>query len=535
MTGQRTNFAVVQPEQRAARESSGQRLFRTLSERWPVVVIAVLAAVAAALVYVSAAQTTYKAQADLLISPESDPNLNILPLFRSSSDPTRDTQTAALLVDTAQTAQRATRLLSSTESSQAILDRVQVVPVAGSDVVAVTASAPTPEGAARLAKAFALGAIDVLGARLQSELRIVIPRLRAQVGHSAQNGQAGGVDSLSSQLGALQALIGAPDPTIQLENPAHAPTRASSPRRALSLGASILLGLVVGVAIALGLDAIDPRLRRESQLADVLDLPILARLPWVPDDAGRESAAGLIEPRSLLRAHEFLLEAVRGFDEGWAGRKRTLVFTPADRGRRCTAIAVEHSCLVASWGERVILLDGDTREPAVARATGARPSDGSEGVVLDGDPVHGALIPVEVRGVEMRVLAIQPPEPGVGLHPPRGHDLVAGLLREADVLIIDAPRLTDSAQALLLARSANGVVVVARLGETRLDELRELGDLLASHAVPSAGVVLVGKAARPLRRGASRGRALATDAIPTSAPGSPSAADAGARQRAPTR
>jgi uncharacterized protein involved in exopolysaccharide biosynthesis len=113
MTGLSTNSAAAQSEQRAARESGAQRLWRTLRDRWTVILVSVVAAFAAALVYVSTAQTAYKAQADLLISPETDPNLNGLPLFRSSSDPTRDTQTAALLVDTAQAAQQATRRLRS--------------------------------------------------------------------------------------------------------------------------------------------------------------------------------------------------------------------------------------------------------------------------------------------------------------------------------------------------------------------------------------------------------------------------------------
>jgi Mrp family chromosome partitioning ATPase len=442
-------------------------------------------------------------------------------------------------VGTAQTAQRTAHLLRSSESPQAILDRVEVVPVAGSDVVAVTASASTPEGAARLANAFSLAAIDVLGARLQSQLRIVIPRLRAQVGRSPQNAQASGVGSLTSQLGALEALIGAPDPTIALESPARAPTRPSYPRKALSLGAGVLLGLVVGVVIALALDALDPRLRRESQLPDVLDVPILARLPPGSDDEGQPSPVGPIEPKSLLTAHEFLAEAVRGFDETWAGRKRTIVFTPADRGRRCTTIAVQHAWLVASSGERVILLDGDPREPAVARATGARSSAGSEAIPLGADSLPGALNPVQTSGGEMRVLTLESPEAGVGTRIPGGHELVAELLREADVLIIDAPRLTDSAPGLLLARSAAGVIVVARLGETRLDELRELGELVASHRLQSAGIVLVGERTRPLRRrrfsGGPWGRALGTDAVPTGDPDSPKGPDTGTRQRAVIR
>jgi capsular polysaccharide biosynthesis protein len=494
------------PAERAIRESVAQRLFRTLRERWPIIVTAVVAAVAAALVYVSFTGPTYQAQANLLISPSSDPNLNVLPLFRTSSEPTRDTQTAALLLDTPASAAQAARLLKLSESPQAILQRVQVAPVAGSDVVAVTGSASTPEGAALLANAFARGAIDVLTARLQAQLRSAIPRLRAQIRHSPQSGQASSVESLTSQLAALQALLGAPDPTVQLESAARAPSAPASPRKARSLGAAGLLGLVLGVLVALGVDAVDPRLRREAQLHDVLNLPVLARLPPLPDGPRRPSTVGRGEDKARLVAHELLAEAVaaRGIDEASADKKRTIVFTPADPRTECTAITVAQTWLVASWGERVTLADGDPREPAVARATSAKPSPGSEGVLRGDDPLHYGLVPVELGGVEIRVLALGRLPRGFRIQTPRGHEMISQLLSDADVLVIDAPCLTDSVPAMLLARSANAVVVVARIGATRLDELRKLGELLSSQEVRGTGIVLVDAPARSAGRGRDR-------------------------------
>jgi tyrosine-protein kinase len=226
-----------------------------------------------------------------------------------------------------------------------------------------------------------------------------------------------------------------------------------------------------------------------------------------------------IEPKSLLSAHEFLADGVRGFDETWVGRKRTVVFTPADRGQRCTTIAAQHAWLVACAGERVILLDGDPRGSAVARATGVQPTAGSERMPRGNNSGPGTLVPVEVSGVHMSVLSVRSPGAGAGMAMPRGQALIADLLREADALIIDAPPLSESAQALMLARSANGVIIVARLGETRLDELRELGELLASHGVQGAGIVLVAERTRRLSRrrlvGAKEGPAVPTDGAPT--------------------
>ncbi len=496
----------VEPPAVSPGESGARRLARALRERWFIVAIAVVAALAVAQLYVSSAEPVYEAQANLLISPETDPNLAVLPLFRSSSDPTRDTETASLLVGTPAAATQAARLLKSPKSPQALLASVQVVPVAGSDVIAVIANASTPAGAARLANAFAEAAINVLSARLQAQLQVAIPRLQAQIPQTPQSGATTAQGSVASQLAALRALQGAPDPTIQLETPASPGTQVS-PRRKLSLLAGAILGLVLGIAIALAADALDPRLRRESQLQGVLDLPVLARVPWLPSDGWRQSRADPHELKSLLTAHEFLAEALGSFDGAAAGQKRTIAFTAAHRNVGCTTTAVHHAWLVAAAGDRVILIDGDPRDPAVGSATGAQPSPQLEHVLVGSRPIEEALVPVEAGGVELRVLAVHERlDNGFGARMPMGQEMIAELLPDADVLVVDAPPLTQSPRALMLARSVDHVVVVARLGVTRLAELRELGELLTSHGVPSAGMVLVGELTGAEGRGRRRTR-----------------------------
>jgi Mrp family chromosome partitioning ATPase len=153
----------------------------------------------------------------------------------------------------------------------------------------------------------------------------------------------------------------------------------------------------------------------------------------------------------------------------------------------------------------------------------AEPSPQVKRVLERSDPLQDGLVPVESAGVEMRVLAVRERlDPGLPIRMPRGREMIAELLRDTDVLVIDAPRLTDSVPALLLARSADRVVLVARIGETRLDELRELGELFANHGVRVAGIVLAGVPAG--RRAGLRARPwrrpLAPNALPATGSGS---------------
>jgi capsular polysaccharide biosynthesis protein len=470
------------------------RLLETLRDRWKIIVFVVVAALAGALIYVSAATPSYHAEADLLVSPESDPNLNVLPLFRASSDPTQDTQTAALLVHTPAAAAGAARALGLRDTPQAILGRVRVDPIAGSDLVAVIATGSTPVSAAALANAFAQGAVDDLTQRLHSAIQQAIPRLQAQVALSAKTARGTSPDSAANQLDAIRALEGGPDPTIRFANTATAPSSPASPRRGLSLAAAALIGLVLGIGTAFAVDALDPRLRRESQLQQVLDLPVLGRVPWVTARWQSEPDEGGL--RALRSAQEHLTERLSVLASDSLARPpaggRAVAFTAPHSGAGCTTVAVHHAWLLAAGGERVALADGDPRSPSVGPATGAPSSPDLEQVLSGAASIERALVPVEAGGVTLRVLAISPGADRAQVELLGRRQLLAQLLEVSDVVVLDAPPLTESGLALSLARAAHDLVVVVRIGETRLAELRRLGELLATHELTAAGVVVIG-------------------------------------------
>ena len=66
-------------------------------------------------------------------------------------------------------------------------------------------------------------------------------------------------------------------------------------------------------------------------------------------------------------------------------------------------------------------------------------------------------------------------------------------------MIIDSPPLTDVVDALPLARYVDDVLIVVRLGTTRLDKLAQLGELLAENGIRPMGFAVVGTAG-PARR-----------------------------------
>ena len=64
--------------------------------------------------------------------------------------------------------------------------------------------------------------------------------------------------------------------------------------------------------------------------------------------------------------------------------------------------------------------------------------------------------------------------------------------RLADYVIIDSPPLNEVVDAMPLARQADDVLIVVRLGKTRLQRIAQLGELLAENGVRPVGFAVVG-------------------------------------------
>src|SRR5215213_10593315 len=146
--------------------------------------LSVLVTTLAAALYVGTAQKTYKAEADLIVTPiaGADTTLNSIPgLTRESSDPTRNVQTAARLVTTIDVARKAKQKLNTTRSGRSLLSDVEADPIAQSDLVAITATGSTAESAQNLANVIADAVVEDRTQKFHAQVDISIKELRTQV------------------------------------------------------------------------------------------------------------------------------------------------------------------------------------------------------------------------------------------------------------------------------------------------------------------------------------------------------------------
>jgi capsular exopolysaccharide synthesis family protein len=497
-------MSYVSTGSRGSRGGSGEGLLRyvqIIREHLLLIVACTVVAVGVAVAYVKIAPKSYQAQSTLLVLPAStdDPVLADLPIIHQSADPTQDILTGASLVTTNEVAVAVRSALRLTTGPGALLGDVQANPIGETDLVAVQATASSPQLAQRLANAFAAQTIVTRTDAMHLELTSVISGLEIEVAALPQS-QRYGVGTIGNQLLEARNLLHSNDPTIAIAAPASLPSGPSSPHSKLSIAAGLIGGLVIGIGAAFLLHVLDPRLRREEQLRDLLDIPALARIPREHRSAKRPL---LPHEMSLAarEAHRTLRTTLTARGSTATARAFLITGSAPSEGKSTTAIGL--AVALANGGGRVILIEADMRRPTFASLLSLDVRYGTEAVLIGEVDLEEALVPVRFEGTSLRVLAAQYAGSTMAdrLSPRIAGKLIEDAKAISDFVVIDSPPLTAVIDALPLAQFADEVVIVARLGHSKIGKVVELADLLVQYGAAASGFVLVGEAPRRLSGG----------------------------------
>jgi len=470
------------------------RYLDTIRERWWLVVLTTIIALAAASVYVATAPKRYQAEADLLVTPVSgnEPATAGLGLITESNDPTQTVSTAARLISTYTVAAETTGNLHLSESPQALLNDIKAEPIAQSSLVAVQSERGSAIDAARLANAFATAAVNVGTHELHTAIAAQLPALEERLRSLPASEQAG-PGTLGERIASLQSLAAAADPTLRIASYASPPPSASSPKKKLALLAGLLGGLILGLGAAFASQALDPRLRREDQLRTLFRLPLLARIPRLPTRRGE----GPLVPARLTPAASEAFRTLRATLAATVGGEgvHSVLITSSSEAEGKSSAAINFAESLALAGRRALLIEGDLRRPTIARALGIQPIIGIGAVLVNDVSMEDAIVTTPEYGPNLGFLLVERNAANLAdrLSLPTARKLVSEAEGLADVVVIDSPPLTQVIDALPIAQEVDAVVIVARVGTSRLNRLVHLGEILEQGGVKPAGIVVIGQ------------------------------------------
>lgn len=277
----------------------------------------------------------------------------------------------------------------------------------------------------------------------------------------------------------------ASSPVRVLEQPTYAGAPISpNPERNILIG--LTLGLVLGIAGMFMVNMNDRKLRTADQADDATEFAVLASIPHEEVGGG---ALAVSRPGSVRAEATRQLRTNIRF-AGVARPLHSLVITsPGGRDGKTTT-AVDLALAFGRAGQRVLLVDADLRHPSIADQLRLYPSPGLSDVLIDEVLLNDVLqTPAGEDHLSVLTSGPIPANPSELLDSARMRALVAYLATRYDMVIFDSPPVLPVTDAVVLAQMAGGVLLVARTGHTRVDQLRRAASTLAHLDLRVLGVV----------------------------------------------
>jgi succinoglycan biosynthesis transport protein ExoP len=190
-------------------------------------------------------------------------------------------------------------------------------------------------------------------------------------------------------------------------------------------------------------------------------------------------------------AEQYRLLAL-GLEGAIRAGKRRMAFTSAAMGEGRTLCAINTAFVLGCERQhRVALVDCDFRAPAVHRVLGIEPEVGLGDVLEGRAELHHTMWRFGEHELWI-VPAGRVTTPHAAVTSRRLGEVFGELLRQSDLVLIDAPPVLPLADVAALGRHIDGAVMAIRAGRTRRELIDMALDALALAEVDVLGAVLVG-------------------------------------------
>jgi receptor protein-tyrosine kinase/non-specific protein-tyrosine kinase len=386
---------------------AGRASGRILVSKLGLILLVTLAVVAGAAVLSWSRTPTYRAEADVLVQPRLAPGIAV--------------QAPAMATEKA---------------------------VASSEVVLATAAQ----------------ALDVPLSQLVHGLSVTVP-IDANVLKIAYSGPHPGEAQRRAQAVAdayvtyrSKSSAGSSAPQAAIITPASIPTSPASPKHVIDIGVALLVGLTLGIGLALFLDRSDRRLRSPLDFQRCVDAPLLGTIPRSPHRTrglpNRPIAAASPDSPEAAAYRELRTRLLQIATR----RKQKVLLVTSSTKEDAATVAANVAVTLASASVGVVLLCADLRSSRTHELFGLDDKIGLVDCVAGDAQLAEALQHTAVPNLRL-LAAGATQDSGAALQRPAFTHLLSQLRESAEFIVIDAPPVLGRADAGLLAESAAEMVL----------------------------------------------------------------------------
>lgn len=280
-----------------------------------------------------------------------------------------------------------------------------------------------------------------------------------------------------------------PDSDARIVGEALKPLAATYPQTKLNLLFSIIFGLVTGTVFIAIMNNFDKTIRSPAQIRRVLGVDCLVTVPRLRANRVLQTAA-LDAPGSDFAKAIRLLRTVL-FSTRSASQQSNIGFVSCQEGEGCSTISANLAVLLAESNKKVVLVDANLYNPDLTRHFAPGNEYGLNQFVSSSSD-NAALPEIKLTnslGFVPALASDQVADPSAFLATQAMRVALTQYNGPRD-LILDLPPLQTSSDAQALGNMLSGVIIIATLNRTSLDQLSEAVRAMRSAKGRVLGIVL---------------------------------------------
>ncbi|AOY79366.1 polysaccharide biosynthesis tyrosine autokinase [Moorena producens JHB] len=277
-----------------------------------------------------------------------------------------------------------------------------------------------------------------------------------------------------------------------LESP-YLPEDPISPNIKLNLLLALLMGGLSGVGAAFLLEKLSQKVKQVEDLKQLTGLSLLGTIPRI-----RGHIVGArIEEKRPLSSHQqsAFTESLRSLAMNLrylgaaTNRIKVLAFTSAMPSEGKTTITYHLGAVLAELGQRVLVVDGNLRQPTLHLLAGL-PNHGGLSTALTSDrPWYSLVQKVETQSLDLISSGPTPPNPVALLNSQKMKQLFDEWRQTYDYVLIDTPAVVGVADTQSVGSYVDGIIFVAGMECSTHDDITRSLEILRSNHCTLAGVV----------------------------------------------
>lgn len=285
---------------------------------------------------------------------------------------------------------------------------------------------------------------------------------------------------------------------VRIVDAAVVPESPVKPKRPLVLAIGLMLGLILGIAIAFLRNMLNPGIKDPGEIESKLGMHVFATIPHSVPQARLHTAASNRALGNHVLAQTFpqdpAVESLRSLRTVLQfamldATNNIVLFTGPTPSIGKSFTSVNFAAVLGAADKRVLLIDADLRKGYINQYFGLERGNGfSE--LISGDKVLEQVLHKDVMpNVDVITSGVLPPNPAELLLSSAAVETIKELSAQYDLILLDSTPVLAVSDALALAPHAGTVFLLARAEITTLGELEESTKRLRQTGAQVKGVI----------------------------------------------